>query len=331
MAQNIQGYYKGKPVYAGTDAEVMTQMQTIDRGAPALPPAVSSAPPTAPQAPGAPPPQAPAPGQTKASSLLNFSNALTQATNLAKQKRNGSMVGFMAPMQGTMMASDFNSILSGMNTASSNYTGELTKNALEAAQPNLMEVSAGATLYDPYTGKSVYTAPVSAQPGNDNMMTDNERALFAQFRGEPIVKDYNTILQKKLSVEGILQSGVGGPQDLAIVFEFMKALDPTSVVREQEYENAAKSGNIFMGALAKYNGYLKESGGFLPESVRKEFLNIVNSKFQVQTKLYENTAKEYRRIAEAQGLDPNNVILNYQNAAPGGTSGGTLQDLDFTF
>jgi hypothetical protein len=131
------------------------------------------------------------------------------------------------------------------------------------------------------------------------------------------VKDFNTILQKKLSVDAIIKSGVGGPGDLALVYEFMKALDPTSVVRETEYANAAKSGNLFLGALTRYNGYFKENGGILPTNVQTAFKSIINSKLKVQTQLYENTKKQYMDLAGRQGLNPNNVVIDY---AAAGTS-----------
>ena len=147
--------------------------------------------------------------------------------------------------------------------------------------------------------------------GVSNQTIDNERALSSQFKSEPIVKNYNEILAKKLSVDQIIQSGVGGPGDLAVVYEFMKGLDPTSVVRETEYATAAKSGNIFLGAMTKFNGYFKESGGFLPDNVKNAFASIVNSKLQIQQRLYDNVASEYSGIAARQGLDPNNVVINY--------------------
>lgn len=154
----------------------------------------------------------------------------------------------------------------------------------------------------------------SSGGGSSNQSIDNERALMSQFRGEPIVKTYNEVLNKKLSVDRILENGVGGPTDLALVFEFMKALDPSSVVRETEYSTAAKSGNIFAGAYAKFNGYFKPEGGFLPESVKLEFQNLTNQKLAVAQQLYDNTAQEYIDVATRQGLDARNVVINYQNA-----------------
>lgn len=161
----------------------------------------------------------------------------------------------------------------------------------------------------------IYAKQVSSGSGSgvSNQQIDNERALFTSFRGEPIVKDYNTILAKKLSVDSIISSGVGGPGELALVYEFMKALDPTSVVRETEYASAAKSGNIFAGSFAKFNGYLKENGGFLPPATAKSFQSIIDSKLKVQQKLYDNVASEYSSLAERQGLDPNNVVIGYSN------------------
>jgi hypothetical protein len=118
-------------------------------------------------------------------------------------------------------------------------------------------------------------------------------SLNQQFSQQQIVKDFNVITEKKESIENIMRMGVGGPGDLASIFEFMKLLDPTSVVREAEYASAAKSGNIFSGWAAKFNGYLKEEGGFLPESVLRSFLKIADEKFEVKKKQYDNLRSQY--------------------------------------
>ena len=116
--------------------------------------------------------------------------------------------------------------------------------------------------------------------------------VSTQFNNAPIVKLFNEVLNKKTSVDLILQNGVGGPADLALVFEFMKGLDPTSVVREAEYYNAAKSGNIFKGVWAKFNGYMKEEGGFLPPNVRTQFQNLLNQKYTAAERQYDNFRSE---------------------------------------
>lgn len=113
--------------------------------------------PTTPTTPGAP-------QQQGGSSLLDYANSLDAVVNMGRQKRNASSLGMMMPSQGTLMASDFNSILGNLNHASDTTANDLTKRALEAAQPaKLTEVSPGASLYDPSTGKSLYTAPTVTQ------------------------------------------------------------------------------------------------------------------------------------------------------------------------
>lgn len=140
---------------------------------------------------------------------------------------------------------------------------------------------------------------------------DDERAAKSQFETNQIVKDFNTILNKQITVSNIIEAGVGGPGDLAIVFEFMKALDPNSVVRETEYDNAAKSGNIFRGMFAKFNGYLKEEGGFLPDQVKQSFKELVGIKYDASFQQYKSLAGSTRAISYRQGLNPDNVVINY--------------------
>lgn len=171
------------------------------------------------------------------------------------------------------------------------------------------------TVTDSKGGKKQYYAKHGAiGSGSSNTITDNERALLGQFQQSSIVKDYNQIVSQKLAIDNIIANGVGGPRDLSLVFSFMKGLDPNSVVRESEYETAAKSGNIFAGAFAKFNGYLKPEGGFLPTSVRAQFQNLVNQRLNAQQVTYDNYAKQYREIAARQGLNPDNVVPNFSGA-----------------
>lgn len=136
---------------------------------------------------------------------------------------------------------------------------------------------------------------------------NNEQQYYQQFNNNQVVKDYQVIATKADSVNKIIESGVGGPGDLSVVYEFMKALDPNSVVRETEFATAAKSGNLFLGQYARFNGYFKDSGGFLPENVKQAFASIVNSKLEAQTTRYNELAKQTRKIAYEQGLNPDHV------------------------
>lgn len=155
----------------------------------------------------------------------------------------------------------------------------------------------------------------SKRTGMDNLppqVFSKATALASQFDNRPEVKNFSEQVNRAAGVASILQSGVGGPGDLATVFEFMKALDPTSVVRESEYAAAAKSGNIFSGWAAKFNGYLKEEGGFLPDRVKQDFLTILKQKVGISAKQVDALHADYgRRIGQFTGGDGQKYLTNY--------------------
>lgn len=174
-----------------------------------------------------------------------------------------------------------------------------------------------------YTGTlSDWKKDGSSSTGN-NQLTDNERALMTVFTNNPIVKNYNEIVSQKNYMLELLSNGVSGPTDMAMIFSFMKSLDPRSVVRETEYDTAAQSGNIFAGWAAKYNGYLNPAGGRLPENVRQEFSSLISQKLKAQTVSYDNYARSMRAMAERQGLNPDNVVPDFSLADVGSNTEST--------
>jgi len=75
------------------------------------------------------------PQTSSTGTLVDFKNAVSQAVELARNKRNELMTKFMMPFQGTVAASDFSSILSNLNTASDKTMEEYTKNLIETQTP----------------------------------------------------------------------------------------------------------------------------------------------------------------------------------------------------
>lgn len=195
------------------------------------------------------------------------------------------------------------------------YTGSFSDYQNEDANRKIAVASAGVS------------KTVGSLPSHISTQVDK---LSSSFDSSPIVKNYNEVQNKKFSVDAILESGVKGPADLALVFEFMKALDPTSVVRESEYETAARSGNIFAGQYARFNGYLSEGGGFLPDKVREDFQELINRKFDIATSQYENLRKETaRKINMKTGMDDGvGYLTDYASAFAREDKGATFSAKD---
>jgi hypothetical protein len=139
-----------------------------------------------------------------------------------------------------------------------------------------------------------------------------ERAdkLRDEFNAMPTVKDFKEVRDKVADVKAIVDTGIQGPADLAIVFAFMKALDPSSVVRESEYSSAAQSGGIFRGTWEKFNGAFQE-GQFLPEDVKQDFLTLVQSSLNTKRKSFEQDLGRYNDLAQKSGVDTDYVTYDY--------------------
>jgi hypothetical protein len=126
--------------------------------------------------------------------------------------------------------------------------------------------------------------------------------LATEFTKMPMVTQYNEMAQRAASVNSILNNKWSGPGDMAMIFEFMRALDPTSVVRESEYAAAAKTGNIFSGTMARFNGLMNPSGGFLSDQVKRDFNNVIQNKMKSATAQLKNVYDDYgRKIDMATG------------------------------
>lgn len=104
------------------------------------------------------------------------------------------------------------------------------------------------------------------------------------------------------TVKSLVSGPWSGPADMAIVFEFMRTLDPTSVVRESEYAEARRTGNWFKGVWAQFNGYFNPEGGFLSDQVKKDFLKVLETKIQESATNIKSLYEDFgRRIDEIEG------------------------------
>lgn len=97
--------------------------------------------------------------------------------------------------------------------------------------------------------------------------------------------------------------------DLALIFNFMKMLDPGSVVREGEFATAQNAAGIPERIANMYNRALK--GERLGDDQRKDFVGQANGLFSRAERQYTTTQQQYEAILRRKGMDPRNVIVDY--------------------
>jgi len=91
-----------------------------------------------------------------------------------------------------------------------------------------------------------------------------------------------------------------GPQDISIVFKFMKALDPESVVREGEFATAADAGGVPVKITNFYNKIIE--GQLLTPELRDSFISAARDSVEGKKTQAVSTVQSY--IGENEKLLP---------------------------
>lgn len=95
--------------------------------------------------------------------------------------------------------------------------------------------------------------------------------------------------------------------DLSLIFAYMKMLDPSSVVREQEFANAQNAAGVPDRIRNAWNKAL--NGERLNPNQRQDFINQANKVYKAQSSRHESTVKaRYKQMATRFGVDPENVV-----------------------
>ena len=123
-----------------------------------------------------------------------------------------------------------------------------------------------------------------------------------------LTKDYRSISSMWAKVR---QAGANPSpaNDIALIFGYMKILDPQSVVREGEFATAENSGNIPSNITATYNR-LVEGKGRLSDEQRQNFINSAYGAVKSQVPSFEALKQDYTAIAKASKLDPRRAIID---------------------
>lgn len=198
----------------------------------------------------------------------------------------------------------------------------------------LRDVAPGSTVFDPNTRQPVYTAPPKAEekkyqftkygvgdpstgevkPYAGGADADPELTLergkfeqqlrkeWTQLSGD--LRTVNDSYARMKSASGV-NSGAG---DIAVVYSYMKMLDPTSVVREGEYATAENTGGIPEKITNVYNKII--SGQRLTPEQRRQFLESGEVISKDKGERFGKMRGQFENIAKTSGADPGRIMLD---------------------
>lgn len=98
-----------------------------------------------------------------------------------------------------------------------------------------------------------------------------------------------------------------GANDIALVFGFMKTIDPTSTVREGEFATAQQTENIPGQVVNMYNRLI-ETGELLNPDQRQSFLKAAAEQLRSQLEIQQGLDDRFRSLATRAGADIEDVI-----------------------
>jgi hypothetical protein len=148
-------------------------------------------------------------------------------------------------------------------------------------------------------------------------LTEKKNATTAASKAEPKVLRQEFINQSKTFVDvrdsyNRITASAKDPSpagDLAMIFNYMKMLDPSSVVRESEFATAATTGAY--GERIKAAVQKVVSGERLSDAMRNDFKNRSDMLFEEQNKTHTKLKSEYDRLAKESGVESSQVIIQY--------------------
>lgn len=132
---------------------------------------------------------------------------------------------------------------------------------------------------------------------------DQEKKLRDEYSAK--TKDYRSanVTLEKIKSSAKDASGAG---DLALVFSFMKMLDPGSVVRESEFALARDTAGLF--ANLQNQAEKIQSGQFLTPRQRKDFERLASQYMTSTAKHEQGVKKSLNAVIKNYKLEPDNIF-----------------------
>lgn len=153
---------------------------------------------------------------------------------------------------------------------------------------------------------------------------EGESELRKEFNGLQTVKDF----RKQATAFGRIAASAENPSpagDLSMIFNFMKVLDPGSVVRESEFataESASKwlqeseeAGITVPLPVASAIRRLSTGQRLSPEQ-RQDFVGRAGMLYKNAEAQYQGIFGQYQNIAQQRGFNPATALIDYRYQAP---------------
>lgn len=165
----------------------------------------------------------------------------------------------------------------------------------------------------------------AGEAAGKKQMLDMTEGLRKEFMGNPVVKEFQAV---RTAFDKIKTAATGTPSpagDVALLYGYMKIVDPGSSVKEGELATASNTTNVPGQILNMYNK--AREGTLLSPGMRKDFLGQAHGMYQAHADRAGQLANQYKAYATKQGAVPEDVVFDLTgDAQPLGAVAKPAQD-----
>jgi hypothetical protein len=157
--------------------------------------------------------------------------------------------------------------------------------------------------------------PLRGLSKEKNTTTKDTMEMRKEFDQLPEVKTFKTVRASMQQIQALARNpNASATDDVALIFSYMKMLDPNSVVREGEFATAQNTAGIPDQIKNAYNKAL--SGNRLNQNQRMSMLNSATKVYLPIRENYNAAARQYQGYARDIGINPNSIAREYQPVQP---------------
>lgn len=143
----------------------------------------------------------------------------------------------------------------------------------------------------------------------------DEAQLRKEFEQRQDVKDFRKArTQFNALRDTALNPKATAQDDIAVIFQFMKTLDPTSTVREGEFATAQNATGVPDAVRNAFNK--AQNGERLNPQQRRQMAQTAYRSYQAFREAYNTAASEFRSYASDYGVNPDRVARTYTPDRP---------------
>ena len=154
----------------------------------------------------------------------------------------------------------------------------------------------------------------------DSDLYKREREIRGDYMKDPTVKEYGDVRNSYERVRAAAkraQSDKTGASDMAMIFNYMKMLDPGSAVRETEFANAAMAGG-YGSRMQNLVANIK-AGKLLTPEVRNEFVLTADAIYSEVQNNVRDVNKRFSDMSDRYQVDSRYIVTDPEQYAPIGS------------